>query len=59
MTDALKDSAMVVTHTVVPEKYRITNDNKKEYLRALLVLQWVHLATSSSVMLELGKFQQS
>lgn len=29
VTNALKDSAVVVTHTVVPEKYRITDDNKK------------------------------
>ena len=35
------------------EKYRIIDDKKKQYLRALLVLQWVHLAMYFSVMLGL------
>ena len=34
VTDALKDNAVVVTHTVVPEKYRITDDNKKGILKS-------------------------
>ena len=53
VTYALKDSAVAVTHTVVPEKYRIIDDKKKQYLRALLVLQWVYLAMYFSVMLGL------
>lgn len=32
--DALKDNAVVVTNTVVPEKYRITDDNKKGILKS-------------------------
>ena len=34
VTDALKHNAVVVTHTVVPEKYRITDDNKKGILKS-------------------------
>ena len=34
VTDALEHNAVVVTHTVVPEKYRITDDNKKGILKS-------------------------
>ena len=34
VTDALQDNAVVVTHTVVPEKYRIADDHKKGILKS-------------------------
>ena len=34
VTDVLKQNAVVVTHTVVPEKYRIKDDNKKGILKS-------------------------
>ena len=34
VTDVLKTNAAKVTHTVVPEKYRITDDNKKGVLKS-------------------------
>lgn len=34
LTDAFKDSGVVVTHTVVPEKYRIIDDSKKGILKS-------------------------
>ena len=34
VTDTVKGSAVVVTHTVVSEKYRITDDNKKGILKS-------------------------
>ena len=58
VTDALKHAcsgcyAYSCAREIHKESQMIT---KEEHLRALLVLQWVHLAMYSSVMLELGKF---
>ena len=42
ISEGVVTDAIQCSHIVVPEKYRITQMiTKKEYLRALLVLQWV------------------
>ncbi|XP_068690281.1 uncharacterized protein [Montipora foliosa] len=55
LTDALKDNAVVVTHTVVPEKYRITDDNKKGILNSPVGMTMVSLGNVFISDVETGK----